>query len=65
MEGRVGAVGESAAVPGLGACVWAKWEDGKKSFRKKGIEFQYRHNAQMVANYDEIGMAVSTWKYDQ
>ena len=36
----------------------------KRVFRKKGIEFQYRHNASVVSNYDEIGMAAAAKKYD-
>ena len=38
--------------------------EDKKSFRKKGIEFQYRHNAQVVSNYDELEMVVAARKYD-
>ena len=36
----------------------------KKVFRKKGIEYQYHHNAHVVNNYDEIAMAVAARKYD-
>ena len=38
--------------------------EDKKSFRKKGIEFQYRHNAQVISNYDELEMVVAVRKYD-
>ena len=38
--------------------------DDKKVFKKKGIEFQYRHNAAVIENYEEINMAVATRNYD-
>ena len=37
--------------------------DDKKIFKKKGIEFQYRHNSSVIENYDEIEMAVANSNY--
>ena len=28
--------------------------DDKKPFKKKGIEYQYKHNSAVIENYDEI-----------
>ena len=37
--------------------------DDKKSFKKKGIEFQYKHNSGVIGNYEEIEMAVANSNY--
>ena len=36
----------------------------KKVFKKKGIEFQYKHNAAVIENYEELKMAAKAGKYE-
>ena len=37
--------------------------DDKKHFKKKGIEYQYKHNSAVIENYDEIELAVANTNY--
>ena len=39
-------------------------KDEKRVFRKKGIEFQYRHNGEVLDNYHEMRVAYQAGKMD-